>query len=235
MKFCEKCGFELDDKEKRCPRCGHKLNVRSKLDSPKLLVSLLLILFFLFFFTNCCKGYNDAKKRSEQANRVVATKSSTASTVAATEEQAKASASDDTDTETTTEVATEPPTEFPYIAEATDDKYDLKVVGWQISSDYKGNPVVVIEYQYTNKDSDPHDFRWTFNDTVYQNGIECDSMVIGCKVETDNIDSKIQTGTTINIKQAYELHDTTSPVNIVVEDSLIFNDTEIINANINIA
>lgn len=204
-----------------------------------MLVSLLLILFFIFFFAKCCSGYNNAKKRSEQANNVVATKSSTVSKVATSKKQTEVSASDDTDTEATIEVATEPPTEVPtespYIAEATDDKYDLKVVGWQISSDYKGNPVVVIEYQYTNKDSDPHDFRWTFNDTVYQNGIECDSMVIGCKAETDNIDSKIQTGATINIKQAYELHDTTSPVNIIVEDSLIFSNTEIINANINIA
>ncbi|MBD5128491.1 MAG: DUF5067 domain-containing protein [Ruminococcaceae bacterium] len=97
---------------------------------------------------------------------------------------------------------------------------NIKVASWKLSTDYSGKDVLVIEYEWTNTKDDTANFMTTFIDKVYQNGVECDSGVIGC----DDVDSQkqmndIKPGVTYNVAVGYLLQDKTN-VNVVVNEFL---------------
>lgn len=103
-------------------------------------------------------------------------------------------------------------------------EYSFEIAGSSISADYNGDPVLVVEYNFTNNSDDAISFMIACQDTAFQNGIECDSTVIGC----DDYDSKeqmneIQPGTTYAVHVGYHLQDTTSPVDIEITDLLGLN------------
>lgn len=96
---------------------------------------------------------------------------------------------------------------------------NISIVSHSISKDYEGKDILIIEYAWTNTDDDATSFSFAVQDKVYQNGIECSSMVIGC----DEIDSQqqmndVQSGTTYNLKVGYILQDMTN-ANVVVTDT----------------
>lgn len=87
-----------------------------------------------------------------------------------------------------------------------------------ISKDYDGNPILVIEYAFTNIDDKPKSFTFSVQDSVFQNGIECSSTVFGC----DEVDSQqqlndVQPGFTYNLKVAYALQDMTTATVVVTD------------------
>lgn len=94
----------------------------------------------------------------------------------------------------------------------------ISIVSHNISRDYNGDPVLVIEYAFTNVDDEPASFTFSVQDSVFQNGIECSSTVFGC----DEVDSQqqlndVQPGFTYNLKVAYELKDMTTATVIVTD------------------
>ena len=83
----------------------------------------------------------------------------------------------------------------------------ISIASWEISEDYDGKDVVVIEYAWTNNDDDTAEFAWSINDNVYQNGVELED-AFGCKkVDSDASLKKVQSGKTYNVKKAYVLED----------------------------
>ena len=121
--------------------------------------------------------------------------------------------------ETTTTIAeaetqgeTEAQTEKP----ASDAKFAFEVVSTAMSTDYEGKSVLVVEYNFTNNSDETTSFTFACQDKVFQNGIECDSSVIGC----DDVDSQmqltdIQPGTTYTLKVGYHAEPGT-PVDIQI-------------------
>lgn len=108
----------------------------------------------------------------------------------------------------------------------------ISIASWEISEDYDGKDVVVIEYAWTNNDDEPAEFAFSINDNVYQNGVELEG-AIGCKkVDSDASLKKVQSGKTYNVKKAYVLEDM-SEINVVATTSF-WND-EILNENIDIS
>lgn len=108
----------------------------------------------------------------------------------------------------------------------------ISIASWEISEDYDGKDVVVIEYAWTNNDDDTAEFAWSINDNVYQNGVELED-AFGCKkVDSDASLKKVQSGKTYNVKKAYVLEDM-SEINVVATTSF-WND-EILNENIDIS
>lgn len=111
----------------------------------------------------------------------------------------------------------------------------ISIASWEISEDYDGKDVVVIEYAWTNNDDEPAEFAFSINDNVYQNGVELEG-TIGCKkVDSEAAYKKIQSGKTYNVKKAYVLEDM-SEINVVATAAYIFfGDDEILNENIDIS
>lgn len=107
----------------------------------------------------------------------------------------------------------------------------LKYVKHELSTNYEGNPVILIYFDYTNTGEEAENAQLAFHLTTYQNGIECDFDFPADTVEANqNISKKIQPGTTLQIAFAYELQDTQNPV--TVEVSELFKDkkqTQILN------
>lgn len=116
-----------------------------------------------------------------------------------------------------------------YAAENPDTS--IKISSLSTSSDYQGNPVLIVEYEYYNGEDDAKSFTFACQDKAFQNGIEC-STAIGC----NDIDSQLQLNdvqpkNSLTLKVGYVLYDTSTPVNIVVTD--FFGKKEIINDTVN--
>ncbi len=97
-----------------------------------------------------------------------------------------------------------------------------------IEKDYSGNDIFVVEYEWTNTGDDTASFTFAVVTKAYQNGVEIET-AYGC----DSVDSSdslkdIQPGTTLKVREAFELEDKTE-VNIVVKE--LFGD-EILNETI---
>ena len=113
---------------------------------------------------------------------------------------------------TTTVAEAETQTEKP----ASDAKFAFEIVSTAMSTDYEGKSVLVVEYNFTNNSDETTSFTFACRDKVFQNGIECDSSVIGC----DDVDSQmqltdIQPGTTYTLKVGYHA-ESGAPVDIQI-------------------
>lgn len=101
----------------------------------------------------------------------------------------------------------------------SDSEFAFEIVSTSLSKDYNNADVLVVEYNYTNNSDKATSFTFACQDKVFQNGIECDSTVIGCdEVDTQTELNDIQPGTTYTLKVGYHLQDTTTPVQIQVTD-----------------
>ena len=88
-----------------------------------------------------------------------------------------------------------------------------------LGKDYEDKDVLIIKYDFTNNSDEATSFTFACQDTVFQDGIECDSTVIGC----DDIDSQeqlndIQPGKTYTVTIGYHISDTSKPVDVVITD-----------------
>ena len=118
----------------------------------------------------------------------------------------------ETQGETEAQAETEAQTEKP----ASDAKFAFEIVSTAMSTDYEGKSVLVVEYNFTNNSDETTSFTFACRDKVFQNGIECDSSVIGC----DDVDSQmqltdIQPGTTYTLKVGYHA-ESGAPVDIQI-------------------
>ena len=118
----------------------------------------------------------------------------------------------ETQGETEAQAETEAQTEKP----ASDAKFAFEIVSTAMSTDYEGKSVLVVEYNFTNNSDETTSFTFACQDKVFQNGIECDSSVIGC----DDVDSQmqltdIQPGTTYTLKVGYHA-ESGAPVDIQI-------------------
>jgi hypothetical protein len=119
-------------------------------------------------------------------------------------------------TTTVAEAETQGETEAQAEKPASDAKFAFEIVSTAMSTDYEGKSVLVVEYNFTNNSDETTSFTFACRDKVFQNGIECDSSVIGC----DDVDSQmqltdIQPGTTYTLKVGYHAEPGT-PVDIQI-------------------
>lgn len=96
----------------------------------------------------------------------------------------------------------------------------VRILEHHISKDYDGKDVLVVSYEFYNGFDEATSFMWGFEDKAFQNGIECDSTVIGC----DDIDSQtqmneIQPGVTYTVTVGYHITGN-SDVQIEVQELL---------------
>lgn len=183
--------------------------------SKKAIFTLLLCTAIL---SGCTPGETSSNSTSTGSTSTSSESTSSSSSESSSTKSEESSAS----TESTTESAPE--------SSAPVEDANIKIASWKLSTDYSGKDVLVIEYEWTNTEDDTANFMTTFTDKVYQNGVECDSTVIGC----DDVDSQkqmndIKPGVTYNVAVGYLLQDKTN-ANVVVSE--FFGDNEFINETI---
>ena len=228
MQYCKNCGYGMDDKATKCPRCGKKTG-KSSTFSKFLMVIVVLIAFTIF--CPMCTGFNNAKSRDKNNN--------TSETPTLTVKKAGSDEFSNSDETASKQEAPasqeEQTTESDFLAAASSVDYDLKITDWEISADYDSKPALVVYYEYTNKKDTPTAFMWEFTDKVYQNGIELSSTAFGVKEENNNNSKEIQQGVTATVSIAYILQDTENPVDITVEEYNIWTKGDyIINKTLDI-
>lgn len=97
--------------------------------------------------------------------------------------------------------------------------YTVEINSVSFSKDYEDKDVMIVEYNFTNNTDKAQSFMFSCTDKAFQNGIECDSGVIGCdELKDDKEMSDIQPNTTVAIKIGYKLQDMQTPVQIEVKD-----------------
>lgn len=117
--------------------------------------------------------------------------------------------------------------------------WHVKYTGYELSNDYKGNPCVIIYYDYTNKETEPQSAMaaWVGIE-AYQNGIQCDGASISLSENpnpsVENKYKQVMPGITINVAESYRITDA-SPITIIVNDPFDWSkDAKSVTATLNI-
>lgn len=93
----------------------------------------------------------------------------------------------------------------------------IKITDWHLSTGYEGEDVLVIDWEWTNIETEPKYFTLAVRDTVYQHGIECPT-AYGCdEVDAQRHLNNIKPGVTYTLNTAYVLQDF-STVEVEVTD-----------------
>ena len=147
-----------------------------------------------------------------------------------TNTQTEAQTETDTSTEESPdseEAPAEESTEAPEATEEADPTAPIKVecdegvleyLSYEMTSDYEGNPAILIHFNYTNNSDQSAIAQSYFYPQVFQNGVECDmAMLLDAPEAYSNLSKEIQPGTTLEVAFPYVLQDTTNPVDLEVQ------------------
>ena len=109
--------------------------------------------------------------------------------------------------------------------------YSVTIDSCRMAKDYEGNKVVIVKYTYKNVNSDDATaFDIAFMDRAYQNGVELNKAYVlddSADYNYDNQSKAIKKGASLEVEVAYELNDTTTDVDVEVEELISFDDTVI--------
>ena len=101
----------------------------------------------------------------------------------------------------------------------------------RLATDYKGDPIVIVKYKFTNNDDDPACFSWSLECNVFQDGIGLNTCYLSddsAHYSSDNQLKEIKKGATLDVEVAYELNDTTTEIEVEVSELISFNDKKIV-------
>lgn len=111
---------------------------------------------------------------------------------------------------------TEEPTSTPEPEQPADDnmidfntgEYIMRYTGHVVSSDYKGEPCLLVYYDFTNNSDKNISCATSVIMRAFQNGVQCDVTVFTEPNEAkDNYIQQIQPGTTVNVAQIFSISD----------------------------
>ncbi len=108
--------------------------------------------------------------------------------------------------------------------------YNVVIESCRLATDYAGEPIIIVKYNFTNNDDDPTAFMWAVTDKAYQAGIGLNSCYVvddSANYSSDNQSKEIKKGASISVEVAYELNDTTTDVEIEVSELISFNNKKI--------
>ncbi len=100
--------------------------------------------------------------------------------------------------------------------------YELLYKGACIMEDSDGNDAIVLTLDFTNNGKENASYLWSVNETLMQNGTELEVATVfqdydSFETVIDSQFTDIAPGTTLEVRTAYLLHDTTSPVEATFE------------------
>ena len=106
--------------------------------------------------------------------------------------------------------------------------YSVTIDSCRLAKDYSGKDVVIVKYTFTNVgNDDATSFTFAFNDQAFQGGVGLNNAYVfdeSANYSSDNQMKEIKKGASIEVEVAYELNDTTTDVEIEVEELISLND-----------
>ena len=101
------------------------------------------------------------------------------------------------------------------------EKWHVKYTGHEVSSDYEGNPCVIVYFDYTNKASESKSAMASGAYLkAFQNGVQCDGAVISSLENNQSVKNEykeVMPGVTINVADSFKISDM-SAVTLILED-----------------
>lgn len=109
--------------------------------------------------------------------------------------------------------------------------YTVTIDSCRLAKDYEGKDVVIVKYTYTNVGNDtPTSFMIAFDDNVFQNGVGLNTSYFvadDANYSSDNQSKEIKKGASLEVEVAYELNDTTTDIEVEVQELFSFSDKTI--------
>ena len=102
-------------------------------------------------------------------------------------------------------------------------EYEVTIDSASMTTDYEGNPALVVNYTWTNNSDEATSFEVALHDQCFQNGVECDFAVVS-DVDTMASMNDVQPGATTEVTECFSLEDE-SEVTIQVTELISFDDT----------
>ena len=110
-------------------------------------------------------------------------------------------------------------------------KYSVVIDSCRMAKNFEGKEVVIIKYIYTNVSNDePTAFYIAFDDAAYQNGVALNGAYVlaeSANYDEGNQTKAIKKGASLEVEVAYLLNDTTTDVEVEIEELFSFNDTKL--------
>lgn len=106
--------------------------------------------------------------------------------------------------------------------------YKVEIVSCRLAKDYAGKDIVIVKYNFTNNADEAASFMFAFDENVYQDGVglnECYIADDSANYDSGNQTKEIKTGASLEVEVAYELNDTTTDIEIEVEELFSFDDS----------
>lgn len=106
--------------------------------------------------------------------------------------------------------------------------YKVEIVSCRLAKNYDGSDVVIVKYNFTNNSDDAASFMFAFDEHVYQNGVGLNEAYIlddSANYDSGNQTKEIKTGASLDVEVAYELNDTTTDIEVEVEELFSFDDS----------
>lgn len=109
--------------------------------------------------------------------------------------------------------------------EKSDSKYAVTIDGCDVTTDYEGNPAIVITYTWTNNSDEAQMFDVAIDDKAFQNGVELSFATVS--YDSDDYDmmasmKEVKPGGTLTVHQAFLLDDE-SEVTVQCEELFSFS------------
>ncbi len=108
--------------------------------------------------------------------------------------------------------------------------YEVEIMSCRLAKDYEKKPVVIVKYKFTNNSEEATSFTFALSDNVYQNGIGLTTAIVtddSAKYSSDNQMKEIKKGASLEVEVAYVLNDTTTDIEVEVEERISFSDKTI--------
>ncbi len=109
--------------------------------------------------------------------------------------------------------------------------YSVEITSSRLAKDYEGKDLIIVKYTFTNVNGDePASFAYAFSDYAFQNGVGLNESYFvdeSANYDSNNQLKDIKKGASLEVEVAYELNDTSTPVEIEIEELFSFEDKTI--------
>ena len=121
--------------------------------------------------------------------------------------------------------------------ETVQTEYPVTIDACAVTSDYQGNPAIVVTYTWTNNSNDPQMFEVAIDDKAFQNGVELSFATISVTDQSYDMQAsfkEVQPGATQTVYQAFLL-DEQSDVTVQCQELISFGDDILAEASFSVA
>ncbi len=108
--------------------------------------------------------------------------------------------------------------------------YHVEIKGASLTTDYEGNPTVVITYAWTNNSDDTTTSLSSVHAKAFQDGVQLENAIVMNEEAFDSSGymKEVRPGTTIDIQNAFALTSETSTIEIEIEELISFSDEKVV-------